>query len=69
MLGPVVSREYTARQSVQAVTQSITKNLISTFNSTISQLYQTSSSVLTPNYGVLWGLNCHVVGEDMLLFQ
>lgn len=69
VLGPVVEREYNARQSVQTVTQSISSNLISTFNNTINQLYQTSSSVLTPNYGVLWGLNCRVIGEDLLLFQ
>jgi hypothetical protein len=69
VLGAVGGREYTARQSVQAATQTISQNVVPTFNSTISKLYQTSQSILTPNYGMLWGLNCSVVGEDMQLFE
>jgi hypothetical protein len=69
VLGAVGSREYTARQSVQAVSQSLTQNLLPTFQNTIAKLYQTSQAILTPNYGVLWGLDCSVVGEDMVLFQ
>jgi hypothetical protein len=68
-LGAVGARELSARQSVQSVTQAVNQNLVPTFQTTINQLYNTAQSILTPNYGVLWGLDCSVVGEDMVLFQ
>lgn len=69
VLGAVGSREYSARQAVQALSRSLTQNLLPTFSNTIGKLYQTSKAILTPDYGVLWGLDCSVVGEDMVLFQ
>jgi hypothetical protein len=62
VLSSVLSRESTARQSIQATTQSVNLNLNPTFKNTLSSLYSTSGSILTPNYGMLWGLNCQVIG-------
>lgn len=68
-LESVGSRELTARQSVSTVTNAISKNLVPTFENTINKLYSTSPFILTPNYGILWGLDCTVIGEDLVLFQ
>lgn len=42
VLGQVKAREYIAQQSVQAVTQSLTQNVVPTFKTTINNLYQTA---------------------------
>ena len=59
----------TARQSTSTARASLSPSLDSSFENTLSQLYATSSSVLTPDYGVLWGLDCGAVGEDMIILQ
>lgn len=50
---------------MSAIKTKISADISPAFTSTLSSLQSTYSSILDPKYGLLAGLNCRVLGEDV----
>jgi hypothetical protein len=62
---PVNSRASTANTNVNTFTTDLTGTLNTTFSNAQSSLSSVSSTVTDPQYGLIAGLNCKLIGEDI----
>jgi len=62
---PVLSRANTANTALGTFTSDLTGTIGTTFTNTINTLNAAASSVTDPNYGLMAGLNCKLIGEDI----
>lgn len=64
--GPISTRAGTADAAVTNYKTQITALGVQ-FNSVKTGLQNTANAIVDPTYGILAGLNCAIVGEDILL--
>ena len=68
-LSPVIARQATARKEVFTLNEDLSKTVNPIVASTVTGLYASFGSLVDPTYGVLSGLNCGVIGEDLTVFK
>lgn len=62
---PVSSRASSANTAVNTFTSDITGTLNTTFSNAQSSLSSASDTVVDPQYGLVAGLNCKLIGQDI----
>lgn len=62
---PVSSRASSATSSVNTFTSDLSGTINTTFTNAQSSLNSASASVTDPTYGLVAGLNCRLIGEDI----
>jgi hypothetical protein len=69
VLAPVLEREAAARKAVTTARALLPGSIQPLYADALAKLYSSSKSILQPKYGLLGGLNCQLVGDDLRLFQ
>jgi hypothetical protein len=62
---PINSRASTATTSVQTFTTCLTGKINTTLTNAITALNSAAATVTDPQYGLMAGLNCRLIGEDI----
>jgi len=62
---PITTRVNTAEASVTTYANTITSTIQPTFTNAINALKAASATVTDPQYGLVAGLNCKLIGEDI----
>ena len=68
VLAPIISRAEAIRPSIDELQNKLNTNLGTLVNNTVTQLYLSAESVLNPKIGLMGGLNCGVIADDLAIF-
>jgi hypothetical protein len=66
---PITSRASTASSSLNTFTSNLTSSINTTFTNAKNSLNSASATVVDPDYGLVAGLNCKLIGEDLQRFS
>ena len=66
---PVSSRASTASSSLNTFTSNLTSSINTTFTNVKTSLNSAAATVVDPDYGLVAGLNCKLIGEDLQRFS